>query len=91
MGDLRLIEHHLDLIKNADWIVDRGPGAGDKGGSVIATVTPEDVAVTEGSHTGYYLQNVLDRENGAKPNGKVKPKGKTKSKTRAKVKVEAGT
>ena len=85
-----LIEHHLDLIKNADWIVDLGPGAGDKGGSVIATGTPEDVAVTEGSHTGYYLRSVLDRENGAKPNGKVKPKGKTKSKAKAKVKVEAG-
>ena len=85
-----LIEHHLDLIKNADWIVDLGPGAGDKGGNVIATGTPEDVAVTEGSHTGYYLRSVLDRENGAKPNGKVKPKGKTKSKAKAKVKVEAG-
>ncbi len=85
-----LIEHHLDLIKNADWIVDLGPGAGDKGGNVIATGTPEDVAATEGSHTGYYLRSVLDRENGAKPNGKVKPKGKTKSKAKAKVKVEAG-
>ena len=85
-----LIEHHLDLIKNADWIVDLGPGAGDKGGNVIATGTPEDVAVTEGSHTGYYLRSVLDRENGAKPNGKVKPKGKTKSRAKAKVKVEAG-
>ena len=85
-----LIEHHLDLIKNADWIVDLGPGAGDKGGSVIATGTPEDVAVTEGSHTGFYLRSVLDRENGAKPNGKVKAKGQTKRKAKAKVKVEAG-
>ena len=71
--------------------MDRGPGAGDKGGSVIATGTPEKVAEEERSHTGYYLRSVLDRENGAKPNGKVKPKGKTKSETRAKVKVEAGT
>ena len=48
--------------------------------------------MTEGSHTGYYLRGVLDRENGAKPNGKVKPKGKAKSKAKAKVKVkvEAG-
>ena len=85
-----LIEHHLDLIKNADWIVDLGPGAGDKGGNVIATGTPEEVAVTEGSHTGFYLRSVLDRENGAKPNGKVKAKGQTKRKAKAKVKVEAG-
>ena len=81
-----LIEYHLDLIKNADWIVDLGPGAGNKGGSVIATGTPEDVAATEGSHTGYYLRSVLDRENGAKP----KAKGKSKSKARAKTKVAAG-
>ena len=85
-----LIEHHLDLIKNADWIVDLGPGAGDKGGNVIATGTPEEVAATEGSHTGFYLRGVLDRENGAKPNGKVKAKGQTKRKAKAKVKVEAG-
>ena len=74
------------MIKNADWIVDLGPGAGDKGGSMIATGTPEDVAATESSHTGYYLRSVLDRENGAKP----KAKGKTKRKAKAKVKVEAG-
>ena len=85
-----LIEHHLDLIKNADWIVDLGPGAGDKGGNVIATGTPEDVALTEGSHTGFYLKSVLDRENGAKSNGKVKAKGKGKTRTKAKAKVAAG-
>ena len=55
-----LIEHHLDMIKNADWVVDLGPGAGDKGGYVIATGTPEDVTRTEGSYTGQYLHNVLN-------------------------------
>ena len=85
-----LIEHHLDLIKNADWVVDLGPGAGDKGGNVIATGTPEDVAEEERSHTGYYLRNVLERKNGAKPNGKEKAKGKTRSKAKARVKVEVG-
>ena len=86
-----LIEHHLDLIKNADWIVDLGPGAGDRGGNVIATGTPEDVAATEGSHTGYYLGSVLDRENGAKPKAKVKkPRAKAKAKSRAKAEVAAG-
>ena len=55
-----LIEHHLDMIKNADWIIDLGPGAGDKGGYVIATGTPETVMNTEASYTGQYLRKVLD-------------------------------
>ncbi len=61
-----LIEHHLDMIKNADWIVDLGPGAGDNGGYVIATGTPEEVMEVEGSYTGQYLRGVLGRENGAR-------------------------
>ena len=85
-----LIEHHLDLIKNADWVVDLGPGAGERGGEVIAAGTPEEVAELEESHTGRYLRDVLARENGAKANGKVKPGGRTRSNARAKVKVEAG-
>ena len=56
-----LIEHHLDMIKNCDWIIDLGPGAGDKGGRVIATGTPEKVIRTKRSHTGQYLRKVLDR------------------------------
>ena len=55
-----LIEHHLDMMKNADWIIDLGPGAGDKGGHVIATGTPEEVMRTDGSYTGQYLLKVLD-------------------------------
>ena len=55
-----LIEHHLDMMKNADWIIDLGPGAGDAGGYLIATGTPEDVTTFPTSHTGRYLQNVLD-------------------------------
>ena len=55
-----LIEHHMDMIKNADWIIDLGPGAGDSGGYVIGTGTPEDVMNTEGSSTGQYLRKVLD-------------------------------
>ena len=54
-----IIEHHLDMIKNADWIIDLGPGPGDKGGWVIATGTPEQVLLTEGSLTGQYLTRVL--------------------------------
>ena len=55
-----LIEHNLDMIKNADWIIDLGPGAGNKGGHVIATGTPEEVINAEGSYTGQYLRNVLN-------------------------------
>jgi len=55
-----LIEHHLDMVKNADWIIDLGPGAGDRGGWVIATGTPEEVAGQEGSLTGQYLRRVLN-------------------------------
>jgi len=54
-----VIEHHLDVIKNADWIVDLGPGAGDEGGYVVATGTPEDIARVESSATGRYLTRVL--------------------------------
>ena len=54
-----LIEHNLDIIKNADWIIDLGPGAGDLGGKLIATGTPEQVAKNAKSHTGRYLKSVL--------------------------------
>jgi excinuclease ABC subunit A len=56
-----IIEHHLDVIKNADYIVDLGPGAGDEGGYVIATGTPEEIAQAEVSATGRYLREVLRR------------------------------
>jgi excinuclease ABC subunit A len=54
-----VIEHNLDVIKQADWIVDLGPEGGEAGGEVIATGTPEEVADTEGSFTGQFLREVL--------------------------------
>ena len=54
-----VIEHHLDVVKRADWIVDLGPEAGDAGGSVVAQGTPEQVAAVEESHTGRYLRPLL--------------------------------
>ena len=54
-----LIEHHLDLIKSADWLIDLGPGAGDKGGALIASGTPEQIALLPHSHTGQYLAPLL--------------------------------
>ena len=53
-----LIEHHLDLIKNADWLIDLGPLAGDGGGELVAEGTPEYVASVAESHTGRYLLDV---------------------------------
>ena len=56
---LVVIEHNLDVIKGADWIIDLGPEGGDGGGRVVAAGTPEDVADTKGSHTGHYLRDIL--------------------------------
>ncbi|MEN2737579.1 excinuclease ABC subunit UvrA [Microbacterium sp. X-17] len=57
-----VIEHNLDVIKSADWIIDMGPEGGAGGGTVIATGTPEQVAETPGSHTGYFLKEILQGE-----------------------------
>ncbi len=56
-----LIEHHLDLVKNADWLIDMGPGAGLRGGEVVASGTPEQLAAHDDSHTAAYLRPLLDR------------------------------
>jgi excinuclease ABC subunit A len=55
-----VIEHNLDVIKTADWVVDLGPEGGDQGGAVVVTGTPEDVAAHPISHTGRFLQEVLE-------------------------------
>jgi excinuclease ABC subunit A len=57
-----VIEHNLDVIKQADWIIDLGPEGGEAGGEVIATGTPEDVAEVEGSATGQYLRQLLPKK-----------------------------
>jgi excinuclease ABC subunit A len=54
-----IIEHHMDVVKRADWVIDMGPEAGDAGGQVVAQGTPETVAEVPGSHTGRYLQPLL--------------------------------
>lgn len=62
-GDTVLvIEHNLDVIKAADYLVDLGPEGGDKGGSIVASGTPEKVAEAKGSYTGKYLKPVLERD-----------------------------
>jgi excinuclease ABC subunit A len=54
-----VIEHHLDVIKRADWVIDMGPDAGEAGGEVVAQGTPEEIAEVSESHTGLYLQPLL--------------------------------
>jgi excinuclease ABC subunit A len=55
-----LVEHHLDVIRNADWVVDLGPDGGDGGGEVIAEGTPEEIARAARSHTGRFLAALYD-------------------------------
>ncbi|MEH6389965.1 excinuclease ABC subunit UvrA [Pseudomonas profundi] len=57
-----VIEHNLDVIKTADWLVDLGPEGGSKGGQIIATGTPEDIAKAKQSHTGHFLGPLLERD-----------------------------
>jgi len=68
-----VIEHNLDVIKNADWVIDMGPEGGSGGGTVVAEGTPEQVARVEGSHTGRFLAEVLD--GGATPDHAPEPLG----------------
>ncbi|MFZ1243612.1 MAG: excinuclease ABC subunit UvrA, partial [Azonexus sp.] len=57
-----VIEHNLDVIKTADWIVDLGPEGGDGGGRILVSGTPEQVAKCKGSHTGRFLKPLLDKK-----------------------------
>jgi excinuclease ABC subunit A len=59
--DRLVIEHNLDVVKTADWVIDLGPEGGDGGGRVIATGSPETIVDTPGSYTGMFLREVLDK------------------------------
>ena len=72
-----IIEHNLDVIKTADWLIDLGPEGGSGGGQIIATGTPEDVAETKASHTGHFLAPLLPapkKSTTKKATAKVRPK-----------------
>ena len=58
-----VIEHNLDVIKTADWIIDLGPEGGDRGGEIVAEGPPEEVAKVKGSYTGQFLKKILSHEN----------------------------
>ena len=69
-----VIEHNLEVIKTADWIVDLGPEGGDAGGEVVAIGTPEEIAANPASYTGHYLKQVLER----RPSSKAKRRPRRK-------------
>jgi excinuclease ABC subunit A len=74
-ASLLVIEHNLDVIKSADWLIDMGPEGGDQGGNIIATGTPEQVARNAQSHTGRFLAKALANGNGGakRPSNGVAP------------------
>jgi excinuclease ABC subunit A len=67
-----VIEHHMDVVKNADWVIDLGPEGGDGGGRVVVAGTPEQIAAHPHSHTGRFLRKALHGSQGIKPGGGTK-------------------
>jgi excinuclease ABC subunit A len=57
-----IIEHNLDVVKTADWIIDLGPEGGNKGGRVIAAGTPEEIVRVKNSYTGQFLKKLINKE-----------------------------
>jgi excinuclease ABC subunit A len=68
---LLVIEHNLDVIKTADYVIDLGPEGGDRGGQIVVTGTPEQIAADEGSHTGRFLRPVLTSDRRGRERGSV--------------------
>ena len=85
-----VIEHNLDVIKQADWVVDMGPEGGSGGGTVVAQGTPEQVAQVEGSHTGAFLREILGTRPARPATGRAAAKAKSPATARrtTKAKVE---
>jgi len=69
-----VIEHNLDVIKTADWLIDLGPEGGLRGGDIVAAGSPEDVAGVKESYTGQYLRTMLGRARGGR-NGRARKAG----------------
>lgn len=84
-----VIEHNLEVIKTADWIIDLGPEGGDGGGKVVAAGTPEDVAKVKKSYTGHYLKDALAKSSRVVTAPKAKAKSKAKKKATKKVSRQA--
>ncbi|MFC7503839.1 excinuclease ABC subunit UvrA [Nocardioides sp. CPCC 206347] len=84
-----VIEHNLDVIKTADWIVDMGPEGGSRGGTVVAEGTPEDIAAVRASYTGQFLKPMLAGRAATQPKGRVRAKATTKATGKATGKATA--
>ncbi len=84
-----VIEHNLDVIKTADWVIDMGPEGGSGGGTVVATGTPEEIAAVEGSHTGTFLGPMLAGRAAPKPVKRPARKAAAKAPVKAAAKPAA--
>jgi excinuclease ABC subunit A len=71
-----IIEHNLDVIKSADWVIDLGPEGGDAGGRIVAAGTPEQVSRNSQSHTGKFLERVLSSRSGGNHNNHARATGR---------------
>jgi excinuclease ABC subunit A len=85
-----VIEHNLDVIKTADWVIDMGPEGGGGGGTVVATGTPEEIAQAPGSHTGMFLRDMLAAHPAAGPGAAAAPPRKRAPAKAAKAATPAG-
>jgi excinuclease ABC subunit A len=85
-----VIEHNLDVIKSADWLIDLGPEGGDAGGEVVAVGTPEQVAVEPESYTGQYLQRALAPRPKVRKGRSQSGRGARTSKRKKPVEVPVG-
>ena len=65
---LLVIEHNMEVVKCADWVIDMGPEGGKHGGEIVTSGTPESVAKVIGSHTGFYLNQLFQKEKSDAPN-----------------------
>ncbi|MBC7374032.1 MAG: excinuclease ABC subunit A, partial [Frankiales bacterium] len=86
-----VIEHNLDVIKTADWVIDMGPEGGSGGGRVVAQGTPEQIAAVQASHTGRFLAEVLKGRAAAVPVAKKTAAKRAPTKAPARAKVAART
>ncbi|PZS35698.1 MAG: excinuclease ABC subunit A [Pseudonocardiales bacterium] len=77
-----VIEHNLDVIKTADWIIDMGPEGGSGGGVVVAEGTPEEIVEVQGSYTGQFLRHMLEQRPAPRPAKRARPRAKTKAAAR---------
>ena len=68
-GSLIVIEHNLDVVKAADWVIDLGPEGGARGGEIVIAGTPEAVARSKKSHTGQWLARILSKNGNSQSNG----------------------